>query len=63
MSSRINLPPMWVLAAVTIGGGLAGPIGMLIGVPATSVIYILLKEATENREKSITAKNNENEDE
>lgn len=63
MSSRINLPPMWVLAAVTIGGGLAGPIGMLIGVPAASVIYILLKEATENREKSITAKNSENEDE
>ena len=63
MSSRINLPPMWVLAAVTIGGGVAGPIGMLIGVPAASVIYILLKEATENREKSITAKNNENEDE
>ncbi len=54
MSSRINLPAMWVLAAVTIGGGLAGAIGMLIGVPAMSIIYILVKEATESREKKLT---------
>ncbi len=60
MSSRINLPPMWVLAAVTIGGGLAGPIGMLIGVPAMSVIYVLVKEATEIKEKNQAATIDEN---
>lgn len=54
MSSRINLPAMWVLAAVTIGGGLAGALGMLIGVPAMSVIYVLVKEATESREKKLS---------
>ncbi len=53
MSSRINLPAMWVLAAVTIGGGLAGAIGMLIGVPAMSVIYLLVREATEKREQAL----------
>lgn len=51
MGSRINLPAMWVLAAVTVGGGLAGPLGMLLGVPLASTIYVLVREATENREK------------
>ena len=41
---------MWVFAAVTIGGNLAGAVGMLLGVPAASAIYELLKEATEKRE-------------
>lgn len=51
MGSRVNLPAMWILAAVTVGGGLAGPIGMLLGVPVASTIYVLVKEATEKREK------------
>lgn len=57
MGGRVNLPAMWVLAAVTIGGGVAGPIGMLLGVPVTSTVYILLKEATEKREKKLAEKN------
>lgn len=51
---KINLPAIWVLAAVTIGGNLAGPAGMLIGVPAASAAYELLKEATEKREQKPT---------
>ena len=50
MGSRVNLPGMWILAAVTIGGGLGGPIGMLLAVPVTSTLYTLLKEATFERE-------------
>ena len=50
MSSRVNLPSLWILAAVTVGGGLAGPLGMLLGVPVASTAYVLLKEATEARE-------------
>ncbi len=46
MGARINLPAIWVFAAVTIGGNLAGPVGMLLGVPAASAAYELLKEAT-----------------
>ena len=52
VGAKINLPAMWVLAAITIGGNLAGPIGMLLGVPAASAAYALLREATENREKA-----------
>ena len=51
MGDRVNLPAMWILAAVTIGGGIAGPIGMLLGVPIASTIYALVKDATEQRQK------------
>ena len=50
VGAKINLPAMWVLAAITVGGNLAGPIGMLLGVPAASAAYALLKEATLKRE-------------
>jgi predicted PurR-regulated permease PerM len=59
MGSRINLPAIWVLVAVTVGGGLAGPLGMLLGVPVTSVIYVLLREETEKREKKLAEKESE----
>lgn len=54
VGSKINLPAIWVFAAVTIGGNLAGPLGMLISVPAASAAYALLKEATELRERKMT---------
>jgi len=42
--SSLGLPGIWVLAAITIGGGLMGITGMLIGVPLTTAAYRLLKE-------------------
>ena len=53
VGAKINLPAMWVLAAVTVGGNLAGPLGMLLGVSAASAAYALLREATEKREKEM----------
>ena len=55
VGSKIKLPAIWVLAAVTVGGNLGGPIGMLLGVPAASAAYALLREATEKREKKTAA--------
>lgn len=55
---RINLPSIWVLAGLTIGGNLAGPIGMLLGVPAFSAAYNLITEATRNREKKTYCSSN-----
>ena len=52
VGAKINLPAMWVLAAITVGGNLAGPIGMLLGVPVASAAYALLKEATDKREQA-----------
>ena len=53
MGSRVNLPGMWILAAVTIGGSVAGPIGMLLSVPISSTLYVLIREATEKREEKL----------
>ncbi|MBQ8382778.1 MAG: AI-2E family transporter [Clostridia bacterium] len=53
MGSRVNLPSIWILAAITVGGAVAGPIGMLLAVPITSTLYVLVKEATKAREKKI----------
>ena len=50
VGTKIKLPAIWVLAAVTIGENLAGPLGMLLGVPAASAAYTLLKEVTCYRE-------------
>lgn len=58
VGSSIKLPAMWVLAAVAVGGSLGGPLGMLIGVPTTSALYTLLREATEKREAEIDATGN-----
>ena len=53
MGSRVNLPGMWILAAVTVGGGIAGPVGMLLSVPIASTVYVLVREATDKREKEM----------
>ena len=34
---------LWVLAAITVGGGLLGITGMLLGVPLTATAYRLLR--------------------
>lgn len=44
VGSSMGLPAIWVLAAVTVGGGVMGIAGMLIGVPLAATIYRLLRE-------------------
>ena len=39
VGGRIGLPPLWVLAAVILGGELFGVAGLLLGIPAMSVVY------------------------
>ncbi len=54
MGTSVNLPGMWILAAVTIGGGIAGAGGMLLAVPVASTVYVLVREATEKREEKLS---------
>ena len=49
VGSSVGLPGMWVLAAVTIGGGIIGIGGMLIGVPLTAAFYRLLETDVKTR--------------
>lgn len=49
VSTSINLPSMWVMLAVTVGGGMFGVVGMLTAVPICSIAYTLLAEAARFR--------------
>ena len=44
VGSTIGLPGIWVLASITVGGGLGGVLGMLLAVPTTATIYKLLQK-------------------
>ena len=44
VGTSMGLPGIWVLAAVTIGGGLAGILGMLLGVPLAATVYRIVRE-------------------
>ena len=50
VGSSIGLPGVWVLAAVTVGGGVMGIPGMLIGVPLASAAYRMLSRDARARE-------------
>ena len=60
VGASIGLPGIWVLAAVTIGGGLGGIPGMLIGVPLAATVYRLIcmdvQERTGNENISADSK-------
>ena len=51
VGKSVGLPGIWVLTAVTIGGGLFGILGMLFSVPVCSVLYVLFKKFVNNRVK------------
>lgn len=44
VGGSLGLPALWVLAAVTIGGGVMGIPGMLLGVPVSAALYRLIKQ-------------------
>ena len=56
VGSSIGLPGIWVLAAVTIGGGLGGVVGMLLAVPVTATVYKLLQKDVSKRRAAIINK-------
>lgn len=44
VGNSVGLPPIWVLAAVSVGGSLVGVTGMLVSIPLAAVIYALFRE-------------------
>lgn len=63
VGSSIGLPGIWVLAAVTVGGGILGIGGMLLGVPLTAALYRILQEDLHKREGIARKAHMEEEDE
>lgn len=56
VGSSLGLPGIWVLAAVTIGGGLMGVVGMLLGVPTFAVIYRLVQNNMDKKDEEAAKK-------
>ena len=52
VGSSVGLPGLWVLAAVTVGGGIGGIGGMLIGVPLAGSAYALIQEWALKKEEA-----------
>ncbi|MGT2947855.1 AI-2E family transporter [Streptococcus devriesei] len=44
VGGSIGLPSMWVLLAITLGGALAGIVGMLVAVPILASLYQIIKD-------------------
>lgn len=49
VGTSIGLPGIWVLLAVTVGGGLFGFLGIMLSVPVCSVLYTLLRRDVRRR--------------
>ena len=49
VGSKVGLPGLWVLIAVTIGGNAFGVVGMIVNIPLCSVLYMLLRENVNKR--------------
>ena len=54
VGSSIGLPGIWVLTAVTVGGGIAGIPGMLLAVPLTATLYKLLRQDGARRQPAVS---------
>ena len=49
VGTSIGLPGIWVLAAVTVGGGVLGIGGMLLAVPLAATLYQMLRDDVRRR--------------
>ena len=58
VGSSLGLPGIWVLAAVVVGGGVAGVLGMLLGVPIAAAAYTLIRNDM-NKKDAIVVKTEE----
>lgn len=59
VNDSVGLPQLWVLIAITLGGGLFGIGGALVAVPVASVIYQLISETVVQTEQARRRRANE----
>ena len=57
VGSSLELPGIWVIFAVTVGGGAFGILGIMFAVPVMSVAYKFIREAVVNRENKLVREN------
>ena len=52
VGNSIGLPALWVLFAITVGGGLWGILGMIVGVPLVSILYAVMRQKVHEEEEN-----------
>lgn len=56
LGDSVGLPSLWIMFSIIVGGGFFGLVGMFLGVPFFSVVYIIVKTLVQERleKKNIT---------
>ena len=49
LGGNVGISGFWILVSITVGGGMFGFIGMLLGVPVFAVIYMLISDWVDRR--------------
>ena len=49
VGKSINMPSILVMVAITVGGGLFGILGMLIGLPVVAILFTIFNNSVERR--------------
>lgn len=49
MGNYIGLAPIWIILAITLGGGFGGMLGMVLSVPLAAIVKIILERVLEKR--------------
>lgn len=58
LGDQVDLHPVLILLALSIGGSLFGLVGMILAVPVTAILKIFLSRYTERKKKQLINKNN-----
>lgn len=61
VGNSLGLSPLWILLAIIVGGNMFGVVGMILGMPLTSVVYELSSKEINDRirKKNINLKKDE----
>lgn len=62
VGTSLELPGIWVIFAVTLGGGALGVVGIIFSVPIMSVIYKLVRESVTKQEEEVRLAKESSED-
>ncbi|MCL2487664.1 MAG: AI-2E family transporter [Oscillospiraceae bacterium] len=62
IGTSVGIKPFYVLVAITVGGGLFGIPGVLLGVPLMAVLQVMLRDGIDYLRKKQKAKNEEQEE-
>jgi predicted PurR-regulated permease PerM len=51
MSNSLKMSPLWVIFAVTVGGGMFGVVGMVVSVPVLAIVRVIFSDYLDYKEQ------------